>query len=72
MRPKKKATSSKLVDAVVYKLLKKISDKTLPASDDVSLLISKISFINSTIFDTLEKICPAARTEIEISLSNIN
>lgn len=72
MGPKRKSTSSKLVDCVVYKLLKMISNETLPSSDDVSLLILKISFINRTIFDILEKICPVARKEIEISLSNIN
>lgn len=72
MGPKRKSTSSKLVDWVVYKLLKMISNETLPASDDVSLLMLKISFINRSIFDILEKICPVSRKEIEISLSNIN
>ena len=72
MGPKRKSTSSKLVDCVVYKLLKMISNETLPSSDDISLLILKISFINRKVFDIIEKICPITRKEIEISLSNIN
>lgn len=72
MRPKKKAASSRLVDGAVFKILKEVSVGTLPASDDVSTLIFKISIINRQTSLALQKICPSAKKEIELSLSNIN
>lgn len=72
MGPKKKAAASRLVNGVVYKILKTVSNGTLPASDDIPSLILKISYINRSVFDAVEKICPSAKKEIELSLSNIN
>lgn len=72
MRPKKKTIPSRIVDGAVFKILKKVSGGTLPASDDVSTLIFKISIINRQTSLELQKICPSAKKEIEMSLSNIN
>lgn len=72
MRPKKKATASRLVGCAVFKILKELSVGTLPSTDDVSTLIFKISVINRETSLALQKICPSAKKEIELSLSNIN
>ena len=55
MRPKKKAVASRLVDGAVFKILKEVSVATLPASDDVSTLIFKISIINRQTSLALQK-----------------